>query len=106
LQSEIVTPPIRPDHRPRPLGRGAPPPSPTATVSGDNVQIEFLFFIGGGTGADGLSLTALDTTRMSSWLGGTGCGIGYGGGAACTTGAPRRCAKCSSTSTSTRGTAI
>jgi hypothetical protein len=58
----------------------------TAEVSGDNVQIEFLFYIGGGSGADGLSLTALDTMRMTSWLGGSGCGIGYGGDASCTLG--------------------
>lgn len=56
------------------------------TVSGDNVTIEFLFYIGGGTGADGLSLTAIDTDRMTTYLGGTGCGIGYGGDASCTAG--------------------
>ena len=55
-------------------------------VSGDSVQIEFLFYIGGGTGADGLSLTALDADRQTGFLGGTGCGIGYGGDASCTSG--------------------
>ncbi|MFT4624081.1 MAG: hypothetical protein ACI8PZ_002740 [Myxococcota bacterium] len=55
-------------------------------VSGDNVEIEFQFYIGDGTGADGISLTALDTTRAESYLGGTGCGIGYGGDAPCTAG--------------------
>lgn len=55
-------------------------------VGGDNVEIEFLFYIGDGTGADGISLTALDTTRAVSYLGGTGCGIGYGGDAPCTAG--------------------
>jgi hypothetical protein len=52
----------------------------------DYVDIEFLFYIGGGTGADGISLTALDTSRASTFLGGTGCGIGYGGDASCTAG--------------------
>lgn len=55
-------------------------------VSGDAVEIRFSFFIGEGTGADGISLTALDTDRMTGFLGGTGCGIGYGGDAPCTTG--------------------
>lgn len=55
-------------------------------VSGDNVEIRFEFYIGDGTGADGLSLTALDTTRMTGFLGGSGCGIGYGGDASCTEG--------------------
>ena len=55
-------------------------------VSGDNVEIEFSFYIGDGTGADGISLTAIDTTRMTTFLGGTGCGIGYGGDASCTAG--------------------
>ena len=55
-------------------------------VNGDNVEIEFSFYIGEGSGADGISLTALDTSRMTTFLGGTGCGIGYGGDAACTNG--------------------
>ena len=55
-------------------------------VSGSSVSIRFNFYIGGGTGADGISLTALDTQRMSTFLGGTGCGIGYGGDADCTDG--------------------
>ncbi len=54
-------------------------------IDGDNVILEFRFYIGGGTGADGISLTALDTTRMTTFLGGTGCGIGYGD-ADCTSG--------------------
>jgi len=57
-----------------------------SVVSGDSVEIRFNFFIGEGTGADGLSLTALDTDRMTGFLGGTGCGIGYGGDAPCTAG--------------------
>lgn len=58
----------------------------SAPVNGDNVEIDFLFYMGDGTGADGISLTALDTTRMTTYLGGTGCGIGYGGDAGCTAG--------------------
>ena len=60
--------------------------STAQVVGGDQVEIEFLFFIGGGTGADGISLTALDTDRMTTYLGGTGCGMGYGGDAPCTSG--------------------
>lgn len=52
----------------------------SSPVNGDNVEIDFTFFIGGGSGADGISLTALDVDRMTTFLGGTGCGIGYGGG--------------------------
>ena len=55
-------------------------------VRGDNVEIRFLFYIGDGSGADGLSLTVLDADRMTGFLGGTGCGIGYGGDASCTAG--------------------
>jgi hypothetical protein len=58
----------------------------SSTVRADSVQISFAFFIGNGTGADGISLTALDTARMTTFMGGTGCGIGYGGDAACTQG--------------------
>lgn len=56
------------------------------TVDGGTVDIEFLFYVGGGSGADGMSLTALDTSRMTTYLGGSGCGIGYGGDAVCTAG--------------------
>lgn len=58
----------------------------SSPVDGALVDIAFDFFIGGGTGADGISLTALDTARMTTFLGGTGCGIGFGGDAACTAG--------------------
>jgi hypothetical protein len=58
----------------------------SSTVSGDAVEIEFNFYIGGGTGADGISLTALNVDEMSSYLGGSGCGIGYAGGGGCTAG--------------------
>jgi len=60
--------------------------STSQEVSGGHVEIDFLFYIGDGTGADGISLTALDVDRMTTFLGGTGCGIGYGGDASCTTG--------------------
>ena len=33
-----------------------------------------------------MGLTALDIDRMTTYLGGTGCGIGYGGDATCTSG--------------------
>lgn len=53
----------------------------TAT-SGDNVVIEFQFWMGGGSGADGFALTAIDTDRMTSYLGSAGgcLGFGYDGG--------------------------
>ena len=60
--------------------------STAVPVNGGNVEIEFQFYIGEGSGADGISLTALDIDRMTSFLGGTGCGIGYGGDASCTNG--------------------
>jgi len=51
----------------------------SATVDADNVSISFNFYASGGSGADGLSLTALDSTRMTSFVGSTGGGIGYQG---------------------------
>lgn len=51
----------------------------SSTVDADNVEIAFSFYVSGGSGADGLSVTALDTTRMSGFVGSTGGGIGYGG---------------------------
>lgn len=56
-----------------------------APVSASDVDIEFAFYVSGGTGADGMSLTALDVDRMTTFLGPTGCGMGYGSGG-CTTG--------------------
>ncbi len=50
-----------------------------STVSADDVTIDFLFFASGGSGADGLSLTALDADRMTGFVGSTGGGIGYQG---------------------------
>ncbi len=49
------------------------------TVSGYRAEITFEFFIGDGTGADGLTFTALDVDRMTTFLGQSGGGIGYGG---------------------------
>lgn len=56
------------------------------TVYGGELDIEFLFYVGDGTGADGFSLTMLDASRSTGTLGGTGCGMGYGGDSACTDG--------------------
>lgn len=58
----------------------------STAVSADNVTMNFRFYLYGGTGADGISLTALDVNRMTTFLGGTGCGLGYGGDAPCTAG--------------------
>ena len=51
----------------------------TAAVSSDDIVIEFDFYVSGGTGADGISLTALDVDRMTTFVGRTGGGIGYDG---------------------------
>jgi len=50
-----------------------------STVLADNVSIAVSFYASGGTGADGLSLTALDTTRMTGFVGSAGGGLGYQG---------------------------
>jgi hypothetical protein len=50
-----------------------------STASGDNVVIQFSFFASGGSGADGLSLTALDSSRMTGFVGEVGGGLGYKG---------------------------
>ncbi len=50
-----------------------------STVSSDSVSIGFSFYVSGGTGADGISLTALDSGRMTGFVGEAGGGIGYGG---------------------------
>ena len=55
-------------------------------VDAANVEIRFEYLTEGGTGADGISLTALDVDRMTGYLGGHGCGIGYGGDTDCTDG--------------------
>ena len=49
------------------------------TVPGGQVEIEFLFYMSDGSGADGISLTALDVDRMTSFFGDSGGGIGYAG---------------------------
>jgi hypothetical protein len=46
-------------------------------VSADNVNVSFSFYVSGGTGADGISVTALDVARMTGFVGSTGGGIGY-----------------------------
>ena len=51
----------------------------SSTVSADNVEIEFSFFVSGGSGADGISMTALDSMRMTGFVGDSGGGIGYAG---------------------------
>lgn len=51
----------------------------SATVDALNVSIAFAFYVSGGSGADGLSVTALDADRMTSFVGGSGGGIGYDG---------------------------
>ena len=48
------------------------------TVRGDDVVVRFSMFIGGGTGADGMSLSVLDMDRFTTYLGGDGCGLGFG----------------------------
>jgi hypothetical protein len=52
----------------------------SATVNGSNVEIGFSFYMSGGSGADGISLTALDSVRMTSFMAAPGCRLGYGGG--------------------------
>ncbi|MEL6341882.1 MAG: hypothetical protein AAFV53_02040 [Myxococcota bacterium] len=47
-------------------------------VSGEEVSIAFRFYMGDGTGADGIALTALDVSRATSYLGGVGGCLGYG----------------------------
>ena len=55
-------------------------------VAAGDVDIEFAFYVSGGSGADGMSLTALDAGSMTTYLGPAGCGLGYGS-AGCTSGA-------------------
>ncbi len=51
----------------------------SSTVDSDDIEIEFAFFAGASDGADGFSLTALDSTRMTGFVGDTGGGLGYAG---------------------------
>jgi len=52
-------------------------------VRGDNISIVFEFVTQGGNGADGLAMVMLDIDRMETFLGGAGCGLGYGGDTTC-----------------------
>jgi hypothetical protein len=50
------------------------------TVQSDDVEISFSFYVGDADGgADGFSVTAIDTTRLTSYEGTNGGSIGYGG---------------------------
>ena len=51
----------------------------TQEVQANDVHVDFRFWIGGGSGADGISLTVLDLDQASSFLGGEGGGIGFSG---------------------------
>ncbi len=57
---------------------------------GDVLHVQFEFLIGeeGGAGAvpEGFSFTVLDPSRLTTYIGGDRCGLGYGGGADCTSG--------------------
>jgi hypothetical protein len=60
-------------------GQGGTAFQTSSTVGADNVSIDFAFYVSGGSGADGFSVTALDSARMTSFVGATGGGIGYMG---------------------------
>jgi hypothetical protein len=47
-------------------------------VAADDVTLLFDFYVGDGTGADGLAVVALDTSHSGALLGAEGCGLGYG----------------------------
>ncbi len=49
------------------------------TVMGNDVEVAFSFYVSGGSGADGISVTALDTDRMTGFIGDSGGSIGYSG---------------------------
>ncbi len=55
----------------------------TTATTGDDVQLAFSFYVSGGTGADGFAVTALDTTRASTYMAQSGGCLGYGGGGIC-----------------------
>ena len=58
-----------------------------SVFDGDRVAIDFEFQIEGGPGGgEGVSVTMLDADRREGYIGGDGCGLGFGGGAACTSG--------------------
>lgn len=51
----------------------------TAAVPSHDISIAFSFYVSGGTGADGISVTALDVARMEGFVGVFGGGLGYAG---------------------------
>ena len=55
----------------------------TVATKGNNVSLSFQFFMGNGSGADGFAVTALDTDRMTGFLGSAGGCLGYGGATDC-----------------------
>ncbi len=55
----------------------------TTGTTGNDVQLAFSFYVSGGTGADGFAVTALDTTRASTYMAQSGGCLGYGGGGIC-----------------------
>ena len=55
----------------------------TTETRGTDVTIEFQFWMGGGSGADGFALTALDLDRASGYLASAGGCLGYGYGDGC-----------------------
>ena len=55
----------------------------TTTTTGDKVTISFQFYMSGGSGADGLAVTALDLDRATGYLGSAGGCLGFGAGSGC-----------------------
>ncbi|MFT5583860.1 MAG: hypothetical protein ACI9VR_001444 [Cognaticolwellia sp.] len=55
----------------------------TVPTRGNNVTLSFQFYMGGGSGADGFAVTALDTDRMTDFLASAGGCLGYGGDPTC-----------------------
>ncbi len=55
----------------------------TTETRGTEVTIEFQFWNGGGSGADGFALTALDLDRATDYIGSAGGCLGYGAGNGC-----------------------
>lgn len=55
----------------------------TTETRGTEVTIEFQFWNGGGSGADGFALTALDLDRSTGYIGSAGGCLGYGAGSGC-----------------------
>lgn len=50
-----------------------------SSIPADSVDIQFSFFAGSHDGADGISVTAIDLNRMTTYVGESGGGIGYMG---------------------------